>query len=174
MLWKTWNRCSRGIEVFDFPPFQWQGFIYQNQSYIADTTDIKLEQLVFVYIDVRGSKGCFNTIVESCTFSLRQEDRPQPIHPLCTASTNGHKECTLKMLAEDEWMKMHSELLTNGVKHTHTTDTHTEFTAKMDDGTGKMLPELNCSWQMSWHLSACTDPLLWLTMGGLFCDLTRG
>lgn len=83
-------------------PFSDRISYIKNQSYIADTTDIKLEQLAFVYIDVRGSKGCFNTIVESCTFSLRQEDRPQPIHPLCTASTNGHKECTLKMLAEDE------------------------------------------------------------------------
>lgn len=38
---------------------------------------------------------------------------------------DGHKECTLKTLAEDEWVKMHSELLTNGVKHTHTHRGHT-------------------------------------------------
>ncbi len=39
---------------------------------------------------------------------------------------DGHKECTLRTLAEDEWVKMHSELLTNGVKHTHTADTQSE------------------------------------------------
>lgn len=44
---------------------------------------------------------------------------------------DGHKECTLKTLAEDEWVKMHSELLTNGVKHTHTPQT---ITMQSEDG----------------------------------------
>lgn len=79
------------------------------------------------------------------------------------------------MLAKDEWVTMHYELLTNGVKHTHThtMNTHFEFKVKMD-GAAEMLPELNCRWQMISHLSGCTDPLLWLTEAGLFCFLTKG
>lgn len=86
---------------------------------------------------------------------------------------DGHKECTLKTLAEDEWVKMHSELLTNGVKHTHTHTPQTlQCKVKMDDA-AKMLPELKCRWEMIGHLSGCADPLLWLTEGGLFCFLTK-
>lgn len=93
------------------------------------------------------------------------------IHPLYTLTTNDLR-WTQRMHTEDEWVKMHSELLTNGVKHTHSVDTHLRCKVKMNDMV-KMLPELDCRWQMNCCLSGCTDPLLWLSKGELFCNFTN-
>lgn len=58
------------------------------------------------------------------------------------------------------------------VWNTHTHRRQLQCKVKMDDA-AKMLPELKCRWEMISHLSGCTDPLLWLTEGGLFCFLTK-
>lgn len=131
-------------------------------------------------ISIYTWNGCFSTIVFSCPVSLGQEERKlsiipiaiNPIHPLYSTrwplmTRKGHKECTLETLAEDKWVEMHSELLTNGMKHKYL-----GFTVKMDD-TVKMLPKQECWWQMIRRLCGWTDPLQRLTKGGLFCDLTK-
>lgn len=66
----------------------------------------------------------------------------------CMLTTNDLTETHRLLLwvhADEAWMGIHPEKVTNGLKHTNCNDTYLEFTVKMDDAE-EMAAELNCSW----------------------------